>query len=838
MPLSAPTHFPRNGFHRPKPPSFDGRQSIPRPCYRSTVPPRGRAGKRTPLETLHTMFNSAPRRWALLASLVALPLTVTWAVRAATDPAAASNSAATTPSPDAPNPGAAYTAAIKVSGPTTTFHDSVAGRYNYAFGKESPFLPSNATSANGQFLNPKSFYNAQYCGHCHQEAYHQWRQSVHSNSFRAPWYLKNVNMLIDEKGVQFSRHCEGCHNPVALLSGDLSQGMPKKRPFEDEGITCSTCHSIQSTDATGTGSYVMGTPAVLVDEKGEPVTHAVSDSEILAHLDRHSKAVMRPLYQTAEFCAACHKAAIPRSLDEYKWLRAFTVYDEWQGASFTKQSPLPFYRKDSVSTCQTCHMMREPLPANSADAGAKDGTLVSHRWLGGNLLNPAYYKYDEQTEKLIAFLKNGPQNTGVLNVDIFALEKENAAASDHVMIAPLGLTSFSLMPGETLIADVVIQNKGIANSLIPEQRDFYEAWVDFTVKDGAGKVLAESGFIQPDGNLDPTAHSFTNRLINTKGELNDLHQIWHNRVLAYNNTIQSGRSQLARYRFRLPKDISGTVSLTASVRYRRFNQHFVDFAMDQKHYPETIVDIASDTRTLTIGANVPDSQESKERPLGAQPWMRWNNYGISLLDALQYQASVQAFERVAALRPDYADAYTNMAIVEISWERYDDAKPNLAKALTLLPGDPRALYYRALVERNAGQVKEAIEDLKAMLVKYPLAKDGIRELGFSYYQQHDYAQARDQYEKLRAIDPDDLAAHYQLAILYRRLGDKQKAAIESAKFTDQKDDPTASTYALEFLRKHPEVASESVVWHTHDITGDPIKAPTKIEYHYIPGAGL
>ena len=42
-------------------------------------------------------------------------------------------------------------------------------------------------------------------------------------------------MLIAEKGVQFSRHCEGCHNPIALFSGDLSQGMPKKRPFEDEG---------------------------------------------------------------------------------------------------------------------------------------------------------------------------------------------------------------------------------------------------------------------------------------------------------------------------------------------------------------------------------------------------------------------------------------------------------------------------------------------------------------------------------------------------------------------------------------------------------------------------
>jgi tetratricopeptide (TPR) repeat protein len=711
----------------------------------------------------------------------------------------------------------------------------VALRYNYAFGKDTPFLPSNATSSNGQFLSPKSFPTAQYCGHCHQEAYRQWRQSVHSNSFRAPWYLKNVNMLIDEKGVQFSRHCEGCHNPVALLSGDLSQGMPKKRPFEDEGLTCSVCHSIQSVNTTGTGSYVMGTPAVLVDETGAPVTRPVSDSEILAHLDRHSKAVMRPLYQTTEFCAGCHKAAIPRSLDDYKWLRAFTVYDEWQGASFTKQSPLPFYRKDTVSTCQTCHMLREPLAGTATEPGAKDGKFVSHRWLGGNTLNPAYFKYPEQSEKLADFLKNASDGKGVLNVDIFALEKEDAAASsaDQVLVAPLGLTAFSVAPGATLIADVVVQNKGIAHSFVPEQRDFYEAWVDFTVKDSSGKTLAESGFLQPDGNLDPSAHSFTNRLINNKGELNDLHQIWHNRVLAYNNALQSGRSQLVRYRFRLPKNVAGSVSLTATVRYRRFNQHFVDYAMAEKHYPLAIIDMASTSKVLKIGENsplAPGPEENKE-------WMRWNNYGIALLDAQQYQASVHAFERVAALRPDYADAFTNMAVVEISWQRYDDAKSNLAKALALLPGDPRALYYRALVERNAGQVKEAIADLEAVLVKYPRAKDALRELGFSYYQEHDYPSARSAYERLQAIDPDDLAAHYQLAILYRRLGEKQKAALESAKFADQKDDPGASTFALDFLSKHPEVAAESVVWHTHDLTGDPVKPPAKIEYHYIPGAG-
>ena len=135
-----------------------------------------------------TALESALRRWLVAAVASVVPFAAAWAVHAASDPA----------SPDAPNAGAAYTAAIKVTGPTSPFHDSVASRYNYAFGKESPFLPSNAVSSNGQFLTPKAFPTAQYCGHCHQQAYHQWRQSVHSNSFRAPWYLKYVNMLNNE----------------------------------------------------------------------------------------------------------------------------------------------------------------------------------------------------------------------------------------------------------------------------------------------------------------------------------------------------------------------------------------------------------------------------------------------------------------------------------------------------------------------------------------------------------------------------------------------------------------------------------------------------------------
>jgi Tfp pilus assembly protein PilF len=485
-------------------------------------------------------------------------------------------------------------------------------------------------------------------------------------------------------------------------------------------------------------------------------------------------------------------------LNDYKWQRAIFLYDEWQLSSFAKQSPLPFYIKDQTSNCQSCHMKPEAIQLS--DYGAKGDKLASHRWLGANTVISKYYGYEEQMDKTLAFLRNG-----VFNVDIFAIERNGGK-----VIAPLGSQPFDIAPGDLLTVSVVIQNKGIAHSFVPEQRDFYESWVEFEAKDATGRMLMHSGALRTDGSLDPSAHSFTNRLVNAQGGLNDLHQVWNTRVVAYNNTIASGRSQIVRYEFKTPADAVSPITVTAKVNYRRFNQHFIDYGLD-KHYEMPVVEMVARTRSLTIGSNpaeAPDPQDNKE-------WMRWNNYGIGLLDAQQYADSARAFERVTELRPDYADGYTNVAIANFQWERYDAARGSLEKALQLAPHNARALYYLALVERTQGHLDAAISDLREVTAQFPRSRDAHRELGFSLYQQHKYDEARSEYETLQSIDPDDLAAHYILSIVYRRLGMKEQAARESAAFADQKDDPTASTYALEFLRKHPEITSESVPWHTH-----------------------
>ena len=107
-------------------------------------------------------------------------------------------------------------------------------------------MPGNAAAVGDDFLEPSAFPDADYCGHCHQEAYHQWRQALHSNSFRTPFYRTSVNILMRTKGIEFARHCDSCHNPIAVLAGAMNPSSTVDRSFDRDGLTCTTCHSIQS----------------------------------------------------------------------------------------------------------------------------------------------------------------------------------------------------------------------------------------------------------------------------------------------------------------------------------------------------------------------------------------------------------------------------------------------------------------------------------------------------------------------------------------------------------------------------------------------------------------
>ena len=129
--------------------------------------------------------------------------------------------------------------------------------------------------------------------------------------------------------------------------------------------------------------------------------------------------------------------------------------------------------------------------------------------------------------------------------------------------------------------------------------------------------------------------------------------------------------------------------------------------------------------------------------------MRWNNLGIAYLDQQQYSDAMAAFEHVVKLRPDYADGYINLALTDIQWEKYAEARPHLEKALALSAGNARARYYMGLVERRSGNSDAEIADFENVVKQYPMAIDARRELGISYYQSHRYEDARATFEALQ-----------------------------------------------------------------------------------------
>ena len=72
------------------------------------------------------------------------------------------------------------------------------------------------------------------------------------------------------------------------------------RSFDKDGLTCTTCHSIQSLKSTnGNGGFVMGIPAVMVDEKGNRIPGEVPYDEIMKYPKRHSDGRHEELLQNA-----------------------------------------------------------------------------------------------------------------------------------------------------------------------------------------------------------------------------------------------------------------------------------------------------------------------------------------------------------------------------------------------------------------------------------------------------------------------------------------------------------------------------------------------------------
>ncbi len=693
----------------------------------------------------------------------------------------------------------------------------IAETYDFRFGTDKPFSPSNATSFSGGFIKGDDFISSSRCAVCHTDVHPQWSQSAHRNSFREPFYQKNVTDLIKQKNIAFTRHCESCHNPAALFSGALTDKPQfKKRPFDEEGVSCIVCHSIDSVNGKGIGGYVMGQPALMQRPDGTKIKDA-TDQDILNNVADHRRAMMRDLLKKPEFCGACHKSQVPKELNDYKFLRAFAVADELQMSSFSKESPHPFYVRNK-ETCNTCHM--KDVPTKNFDVSAKDGTIVSHRFAAANTAIPTFYGYQEQLDEVVRFLQDDK-----MGIDIFALQVRPVGKSRDRLIAPVDRRNFKINAGDTLTADVIVTNKNIGHSFPPELRDFYEAYVEFTVTDASENILYKSGYIKPSGELDETSHAYKTYLVFPDGSLNDLHHIWRTKVVAHNQAIQSGRSDLARYKFTVPSELSGPIKLSAKLQYRRFTRVFSDYVLGRSvDYP--VVMMARSERILQVGTEnkgtAPDAKSAD--------WRRWNNYGISLLDQRQFPQAADAFDEVidSNVKEYQAFALTNKALALMEMGGWKEAEKLVDKSIALDAANLRSVFQAGRIDRVLSRLDEAEANFQRVLEKFPRDRQTLQQLGelakikadtVAPEQRKDQlAVARAYYQQILAIDPEDVGAHYNMMIIYQKLGMREEAKNEAKIFQDLKEDPQVTSLASNFLQTNWHIGNESLPYHSHELS--------------------
>jgi len=335
-----------------------------------------------------------------------------------------------------------------------------------------------------------------------------------------------------------------------------------------------------------------------------------------------------------------------------------------------------------------------------------------------------------------------------------------------------------------------------------------------------GKKLMESGTLDEAGRLDPAADRLWQLVLGHDGEWVDRRQPHTIHVPLYNNQIPPGADRVVHYRFTVPKDAKGSVTLTAAVNYRKASRDYSIFVGGPDALKLPVVTITADSVTLPV-APAADTFLAKDVRRGnpdwpERSWIRYNDYGIGLLLQGDLKGASAIFAKVAEMAKDKPDGPLNLARAKVQEGDLPAAKAALAEAEKRKPGWPKTAFFRAVVSKEEGRVEDAFSDLALVEKKYPKDRTVLNQIARLNYVAGKYAEALPYIDRVLDIDGEDLTAHYNAMLCLKALGRSQEAAAEEKWYRYFKDDEQARSLAVAFRQKNPIANRESQPVHVHD----------------------
>lgn len=373
-------------------------------------------------------------------------------------------------------------------------------------------LPAACAAATGQL-----FVTSQRCIACHNGLTNadgedisigsQWRAAIMAHSAKDPYWQASVRReTIDHPSASahIQDECASCHMPMMryheLANGAKGQvfahlplpdvlpplGVLGPVPSADlaaDGVSCSMCHQIE---ADGLGTRASFTAGFKVNETlpiGERHAYGPFDVDPGRTGVMNSASGLNPVQaahiQQAALCGSCH-TLFTQSLDE-----AGNVIGE-----LPEQVPfLEWRHSDYVDyeACQSCHMPaeREPAAISSVLGQPRDG-VSRHSFRGGNFFMLSVFARHAAQLSVTA-----PRNE---------LEGSIQRTREHLQtMAAMVSIDEAAINGDRLEASLTIMN--LAGHKLPTAYPSRRAWIHFTVRDGDGNLVFESGRHRPDGSI-------------------------------------------------------------------------------------------------------------------------------------------------------------------------------------------------------------------------------------------------------------------------------------------------------------------------------------------------
>ncbi len=695
---------------------------------------------------------------------------------------------------------------------------------------EQYFFPSLARTATGDFIPERVLMNDEYCRACHEDAHDSWKASAHRlSSFNNPVYLFSVRetrqVAFERDGdVQASRFCAGCHDPVPFFTGkfDDPDFDDLHDPTAGAGVTCTVCHAITNVNSPrGNADFTI--------EEPQHYPFAFSDSALLrwtneqlvkAKPEFHKRTFLKPFHKTAEFCGACHKVHLPEELNKYKWLRGQNHYDSYLLSGVSGHGVQSFYYPEKAEhNCNGCHMPLTP----SEEFGAQDfdgsGQLSTHdhQFPSANTAIP--YLLDMPSEAVEAHQRF---NEGVMRVDLFGLREGGTIEGE--LVAPLRPEVPALVPGRSYLLEAVIRTVKMGHHFTQGTTDSNEAWLDVTVAE-SGRVVGRSGAVDAEGGVDPWSFFVNSYILDRHGDRIERRNPQDIFVSLYDHQIPPGAAEVVHYRLDVPADAVGPIRVDLALRYRKFDTRVMQHVLGEDWVNDLpIMTLATDSLVFPIAGQAVTAVENAASEI--PEWQRWNDYGIGLLrkggkTKGELRQAEAAFARVEALgRPD---GPLNLARVYLAQGTVRDAAiAALDRAAGFDPPAPAwsVAWFTGLVNKQNGFLDEAIANFRSILelddaetrrreFDFSLDYRLLNELGQTLFERAKLErrqaggererllrEALDQFARVLEIDPENVTAHYNLDLIYKQLGERDKASEHFALYRKYKPDDNARGRAI------------------------------------------